>query len=179
MLSNRFLGIWSLVSASDLGKYMKTWTQNKQRDQYIEIMFTGRTSKFTWGFPKNGGIPISWMFYNGKIPIYKWMKTGGTPILGHIHMKHDQNWTFFQVGPRHSPNFERPPARNGPPSPPARPEGEVKATEQGRGDQGDIPKPCCITGEYYWIFIITIDQYNRLLYRDISKNTIDSNRSEY
>jgi len=34
-----------------------------------------------WGYPKLAGWVISW-----KIPIYKWMMTGGTPISGNLHI---------------------------------------------------------------------------------------------
>ena len=39
----------------------------------------------------NGSTPIAGWFIMGT-PIYKWMMTGGTPILGHLHMmiNHDE-----------------------------------------------------------------------------------------
>jgi len=33
---------------------------------------------------KNGGA-LNWMVYNGK-SLYKWMRTGGTPILGSLQI---------------------------------------------------------------------------------------------
>ena len=37
-----------------------------------------------WGFPKMG-VSQKCMVYKGK-SIYKWMMTGGTPILGNLHV---------------------------------------------------------------------------------------------
>ena len=33
------------------------------------------------------GIPNSWMVYFMENPIHKWMRTGGTPILGNLYMR--------------------------------------------------------------------------------------------
>ena len=35
---------------------------------------------------KLGISPNGWMVYFMENPIYKWMRTGGSPILGHLHV---------------------------------------------------------------------------------------------
>jgi hypothetical protein len=47
----------------------------------------------TWGYPN------SWMVFVRENPIYKWMMTGGTPILGNPHIaKPQKDARCFQDG---------------------------------------------------------------------------------
>ena len=46
------------------------------------------------GFPaRHGGTPIAGWFMSWKIPIQKWMMTGGSPISGNLQM-----WQMWQMG---------------------------------------------------------------------------------
>ena len=51
-----------------------------------------------WGVPENGGYPNSWMICFMENPKMKWMRTGGTPISGNLHMwlwlAVAQNWVY-------------------------------------------------------------------------------------
>ena len=38
------------------------------------------------GFPRPWGYPQFWMVYFMENPNLKWMMTGGTPILGNLHI---------------------------------------------------------------------------------------------
>ena len=43
-------------------------------------------SPLLWRFPLQWSYQKSWMVYFMESPIYKWMTTGGTPILGNPHI---------------------------------------------------------------------------------------------
>ena len=86
---------------------------------------TGRRCDAIWGFHKMGDTPIAgwfcmenpmkimvwyeksyengwfspidWWFLLGKIPIYKWMMTGGTPILGNLHLFAGENGHLIAI----------------------------------------------------------------------------------
>jgi hypothetical protein len=59
----------------DLGK---TSPISSQKNETIEL----------WGFPQSWGYPkrAKWMVYFMVHPKMKWMRTGGSPILGNLHM---------------------------------------------------------------------------------------------
>ena len=48
-------------------------------------VFSPIAAKLLWNRPLPLGAPISWMFFLMKNPIFwKWMRSGGTPILGNL-----------------------------------------------------------------------------------------------
>ena len=49
-------------------------------DQYIVNMW------LMYGFLRNGGAPTAGWVILWEIPIYKWMITRGSPILGNLHI---------------------------------------------------------------------------------------------
>ena len=51
-----------------------------------------------WGFRvswESWGIPEKWLVFVGENPTKIWMRTGGSPILGHLHLCWYWRWTII------------------------------------------------------------------------------------
>ena len=65
-------------------------------DVAFNIFVLKNLQRLIWRCPKMGGIR-KWWVYKGKSenPNLKWMRTGGTPIPGNLHIPQDGFQEFF------------------------------------------------------------------------------------